>query len=101
MRGNETIILHPFVRKVRDVVEWDDDVSIEGCIPYPRTSSELDEGGTIIGENVFVPGDAGAAIKSTDNVTLRGVRYALDGKPGDLRKGGRRKGVLLILKAVQ
>lgn len=102
MRGAETIILHPRLPGGRDGAQnWGEDVEIKGVIPYPRTSSELDEGGTVIGENVFVPGDAGAAIKSTDNVTLRGVRYALDGKPGDYRKAGRRKGVILVLKGVQ
>jgi hypothetical protein len=102
MKGTEKILLHPRLPGGRDGAQsWGPDVEIAGVIPFPRTSTELDEGGTVIGENIFIPGDLGAAIKSTDNVTLRGVRYALDGKPGDYRKAGRRKGVLLILKGVQ
>jgi hypothetical protein len=103
MRASEDITLHPHLGKNREGVEsWGDAVVLkQAAIPWPRTSNDLDEGGTIIGENVFLPGDVGASIKSADQVTLRGQRYAIDGKPGDLRKGGRRKGILLNLKAVQ
>lgn len=101
MRGNETITVIPNTGKDREGVDtWGASYDIEGCIPWPRTSDELEQGGTVIGENVFVPA-GGEAIKAQDNVTLRDVRYAVDGKPGDLRKSGRRKGVLLVLKAIQ
>lgn len=102
-RAAEDITLHPNTGKSREGVQtWGPDVLLEAAaIPWPRTSNDLEEGGSIIGENVFIPGDRGAAIKASDQVTLRGVRYGIDGKPGDLRKAGRRKGVLLNLVAVQ
>lgn len=101
MRGNETITVIPNTGQDRDGVDtFGEPYDIEGCIPYPRPSDDLEEGGTIIGENVFVPAGA-EAVKSSDNVELRGTRYAVDGKPGDFRKSGRRKGILLILKAIQ
>lgn len=103
MRGNETITVHPHTGQDREGVDtWGDDYDVEGVIPWPRTSNELDRGGTVIGENIFVPAGAGGDdIEDLDNVTLRGIRYAVDGKPGDLRKSGRRKGLLVLLKAVQ
>lgn len=101
MRGNETITVFPHTGKDRDGIDsFGPSYDVPGCIPYPRTSDELAQGGTVIGENVFVP-TGGSAIKAQDNVTLRGTRYAVDGKPGDFRKSGRAKGVLVLLKAIQ
>lgn len=101
MRGNETITVFPHTGQDRDGIDtYGTEYDVEGCIPWPRTSDELSEGGTVIGENVFVPA-GGAAIKAQDNVVLREVRYAVDGKPGDFRKSGRAKGVLVLLKAIQ
>lgn len=101
MRGNETITVHPHTGQDREGVDtWGANYDVPGCIPWPRTSDELDEGGTVIGENVFVPA-GGAAIGEKDNVTLRGTRYAVDGKPGDFRKSGRAKGVLVLLKGIR
>jgi hypothetical protein len=102
VRGAEDVIVHPYAGKDREGVDsWGADVVLARAgIPYPRSSSDLEEGGTIVGENVFIPGDAGAAITSKDNITLRGVRYRIDGRPSDLRKSGRRKGVIVQLGAV-
>ena len=102
MIGQETITVHPHAGQDREGVDtWGVDYDVKGVIPWPRTSDELDQGGTIIGENVFIPPGPGEAIEDLDNVTLRGIRYAVDGKPGDLRKSGRKKGTLVLLKAVQ
>lgn len=102
MRGSEDVIVHPYGGKDRQGVDsWGADILLERAgIPYPRSSTDLEEGGTIIGENVFIPGDAGAAITSEDNITLRGVRYHIEGRPEDLRKSGRRKGILVQLGGV-
>lgn len=102
MRAAEDITVHPHAGQDREGVDsWGDDVVLErAAIPYPRSSDDLTEGGTIVGENVFVPGDRGAFIKSADNITLRGTRYRIEGRPEDLRKSGRRKGILVQLGAV-
>ena len=102
MRGSEDVIVHPYAGKDREGVDsWGTDVILEKAgIPYPRSSEDLEDGGTIVGENVFIPGDAGAAIKPQDNITLRGVRYRIEGRPADLRKAGRRKGILVQLGGV-
>jgi hypothetical protein len=104
MRGAETITVHPHTGQDWEGVDtYGTTYTVAGCIPWPRTSAELEEGGTVIGEHVWVPPVAGAnsTIKDKDNVTLRGIRYAVDGKPGDLRKAGRAKGLLVILKGIQ
>jgi hypothetical protein len=102
MMASEDIIVHPHAGKDREGVEtWAADVLLErAAIPYPRSSSDLEEGGTIVGENVWIPGDRGAFIRSVDNITLRGVRYRIEGQPADIRKAGRHKGVLVQLGAV-
>jgi hypothetical protein len=102
VRGAEDVIVHPYAGKDREGVDsWGADVLLERAgIPYPRSSDDLEEGGTIVGENVFIPGDIGATITSKDNITLRGVRYRVEGRPADLRKSGRRKGVLVQLGGV-
>lgn len=103
MRAAESITLHPHTGKDREGVDsWGADVVLENAaIPYPRTTEgDLQEGGTVVGENVWIPGDRGAAITSEDNITLRGVRYRIEGRPTDIRKAGRRKGVLVQLGAV-
>lgn len=102
MIAAEDIILHPNNGKDREGVDtWGADVLLErAAIPYPRTSDDLEEGGTIVGENVWIPGDRGATIKSEDNITLRGTRYRIEGRPADIRKAGRRKGVLVQLGGV-
>lgn len=99
MRGTETAIVHPSTGKDRNGVDtWGPNRTVEGVIPWPRTSAELDDGGTHIGENVLFP--PGSVVKNGDNVTLRGVRYAVDGRPGDLRLRGRKRGLLVLLKGV-
>lgn len=102
MRGSEDITVHPYAGKDREGVDsWGDDVILEkAAIPYPRSSDDLEEGGTIVGENVFIPGDAGEDITSEDNITLRGVRYRIEGRPADLRRNARRKGILVQLGGV-
>ena len=102
MIASEDIIVHPHTGKDREGVDtWGTDVVLaKAAIPYPRSSSDLEEGGTIVGENVWIPGDRGASIKSSDNITLRGVRYRIEGRPEDIRKAGRRKGVLVQLGAI-
>lgn len=102
MIASEDIIVHPHAGKDREGVDsWGADIPLEkAAIPYPRSSSDLDEGGTIVGENIWIPGDRGATIKSDDNITLRGTRYRIEGRPADIRKAGRRKGVLVQLGAI-
>ena len=103
MQAAEDIIWYANLGKDREGVDsWADPVTYErSAIPWPRTSAELDEGGTVIGENVWMPGSRGVDISAEDQIILRGVRYALDGKPGEIRKAGRIKGFLLTLKAIQ
>jgi hypothetical protein len=98
----EDITLHPHAGKDREGVDsWGADVVLtRAAIPYPRSSDDLAEGGTIVGENIWIPGDRGATIKSEDNITLRGTRYRIEGRPADIRKTGRRKGVLVQLGAI-
>lgn len=103
MRGSEDVTVHPYGGKDREGVDsWGADVLLaKAGIPYPRTTEgDLDDGATIVGENVFIPGDVGAAITSQDNITLRGTRYRIEGRPVDLRRGGRRKGILVQLGGV-
>lgn len=103
MRAVENIIVHPHTGKDREGVDtWGTDLVLEqAAIPYPRsTEGDLEDGGTIVGENVWIPGDRGATITSEDNITLRGVRYRIEGRPADIRKAGRRKGVLVQLGGV-
>lgn len=102
MIASEDITVHPHTGKDREGVDsWGADVVLErAAIPYPRSSDDLETGGTVVGENIWIPGDRGATIKSEDNITLRGVRYRIEGRPADIRKAGRRKGVLVQLGAI-
>src|ERR1043165_2473275 len=75
---------------------WGDDFDIAGVLAWPATSAELDDGGTITSD-IFIYTPKGAAeIKAVDNVTVRGVRYSVDGVPGSYADFG--KGTIVKLK---
>lgn len=60
----------------------DSDTTIRGVAVYPRESTELVQGGdlNIIGlVAVFKPA---ITLAATDELTVRGVRWAVDGDPG-------------------
>lgn len=101
MRGTETIKIFRGAKvDSLDSVDAGDEVAHHEephCIVWPRTSEELGKGTVIIeGENVFTP--PGADVLATDQVELRGVRYDVEGKPGDYRMRGRQRGLLVVLK---
>jgi len=56
---------------------------VDGCIVWPRTSSELVQGQdmVIVGLTLLAP--AGTTIQPTDQVKVAGVTYEVDGQPGD------------------
>jgi hypothetical protein len=60
----------------------DTDTTISGVAVYPRESTELVQGGdlNIVGlVAVFVPA---ITVAATDELTVRGTRWAIDGDPG-------------------
>ena len=101
MRGHETIVIKPAggLDDDGDPKAPGDPVTVEGCIIWPRRSSE-EQGGVIIeGYNVFIPpGNPGPT--ATDRVNARGKDWAVDGVPGEFKMGGRDKGILVVLKRV-
>lgn len=103
MRGTESIIIHrpSGTNRYGEQTGWTNR-TVLGCIIVPRTSSELDnrQVTTIVGVTVYAP--PGTNVKSTDQVTTRGVRWQVDGEPGDYRSaGGRRKVVAINLRRVE
>jgi hypothetical protein len=68
--------------------------TISGCKIWPRTSDELDAGGTVIdGLNIYVPPRADpaatdlvpVAITAKDRIVARGKEWEVDGVPGEFR----------------
>lgn len=106
MRGTETIVVHrPTVvfGRTGEVTTWAAPRAVKGCIIVPRTAGdELNDrqNTTIIGIVVYAP--PGTDVKATDEVTARGVRWRVDGEPGDYRSaGGQRKTVAVNLRRVE
>lgn len=106
MRGTEIIVVHrPSTERDRfgQAAGFLPDRPVRGCVIVPRTSSEdasqrTDQ--TIIGVTVYAPG--GTDIVATDQITARGVRWQVDGMPGDYRSaGGQRKAVAVNLRRVE
>lgn len=62
--------------------------SVDGCLFAPRSSNESsDFANTVItGAQLFGP--AGADIKATDQIQVRGVVYDVEGDVGDWGKAG-------------
>lgn len=77
---------------------YDDDRAVPGCIVWPRGSQETtDRANTVVvGLSVFAP--PGTDVQATDEVTVRGARWAVVGEPGDYRMGARQKGILIALE---
>lgn len=97
MKRKLIITVHPFIKKDRDGdPEFGDDFEIRGVLSWPAQSAELEDGGTITSDRfIFTPYNA-AEIKATDNVTVKGLRYSVDGVPGSYEDFG--KGTLIKLK---
>lgn len=77
------------------------ELEIPGCALAPRYSHEQTEPGrraVIEGLTLFTP--PGADILPGDNVTARGIRYLVDGEPGDWRSPytGINRGVEITLR---
>ena len=108
MKGNERVVIVRAATLDRhgDPLGPPTETIVEGCIIWPRTTSELnDRGVTVIeGENVFMPAGASVVLPN-DRMRLERVgvparTYDVDGQPADYRTHGRRKGVLVVLKKV-
>lgn len=106
MRGTEIIVVHrPTTQFTRtgEVTTWAPDRAVKGCVIVPRTAGDERndrQNTTIIGVAVYAP--PGTDVESTDEVTARGVRWRVDGEPGDYRSaGGQRKAVAVNLRRVE
>lgn len=107
MRGTETIVVHRPLAANRfgEAGGWEADREVTGCIIVPRSESGVDETTfrqqtTIVGVTVYAP--PFTDVEPTDQVTARGVRWQVDGEPGDYRSaGGRRKVVAIQLRRVE
>lgn len=89
MDGSQTIQVKPYVsRDSHGDVTYGDPFTVDGVIVWPRTSDELERGGTIIdGQNVYIqPGKPIPNAK--DQVIYDGKTYDIDGKPGEYPLGG-------------
>jgi hypothetical protein len=100
VRGTETVVV---VRGTRRDDLDDSEASapaeheIPNCIIWPRVSEEEGKGQVVLeGENVFTPPDAD--VLASDKIRVRGVLYDVEGKPGDYRMKGRKKGLLVVCK---
>lgn len=103
MRGNEVIKVlgrKPQVDRLdEDTVQAGASHQVDGCIIWPRTSTELGRGEIVIdGYNVFTPPNAD--VLASDNLVVRGVPQQVEGVPGDYRLHGRKKGLLVVTKSV-
>lgn len=73
-------------------------VTVQGCITWPRTSTEEGRGEVILdGLNVFLPPGAPQP-DPKGTVTARGTVWEIDGAPALWLKGGTEKGTTLVLK---
>lgn len=101
-KGNETItvVRKPRVDKLKPTSGVEQRFDIEGCIVWPRAAVEEGRGWIQkAGQNVFAP--AGSDIRPDDEVIVRGLRYSVEGIPGDFRsRRGKRKGLLVNLERV-
>lgn len=62
---------------------WADQVSIDGCVMWPRSSSELVQAQdtVLVGQNLLLPADA-PTIAPTQRIRVAGIVYEVDGEPG-------------------
>lgn len=103
MRGVETIDIYRKLESIDSMDDADEAGAVfhhqeTGCIPWPRTSTDLYKGEVIIdGQDIFIPAPV-VGVLETDEVEFRGRRYEIEGVPGDYRLRGRQRGVLLVLK---
>lgn len=71
---------------------------VEGCVVLPRTSLEEGKGWVVVdGRMVIAP--YGSDILASDQVSVDGVTWDVDGEPGDYEnKRGKPKATILYLK---
>lgn len=78
--------------------------TIKGCKIWPRTSDEIEAGGTVIdGLNIYIPPRADpaattetpVAIKANDRIVARGKEWDVDGVPGEYRPNSGVKTILM------
>ncbi len=77
-------------------------VEIIGCAVIPRTSTELVDGQNtvIVGSTLFAPG--GTDISASDEIEWPPGRFhEVEGEPGDYRKRGQSKAIVVALKRVR
>lgn len=89
MDGTQVIQIKPFVsRTSHGDVTYGPPVTVRDVIVWPRTSEELERGGTIIdGQNVYIqPGKPIPNAK--DQIVYDGKTYDIDGVPGEYPLGG-------------
>jgi hypothetical protein len=103
--GTETIFIVHEVPKDRhgdpllDSETVPDD-QVDGCITWPRTSTEEGRGEVILeGLNVFLPPDSPLP-GPKDQIRARAVLWDVDGAAGTYLKNGVEKGTLVALKKV-
>lgn len=105
MRGSETIVVHRSTGQNRfgESSGTDPDVFVRSCIILPRESTrEIDGRQSTVISGLVVYAPPGSDIRATDEVTARGVRWRVDGEPGDYRSaGGQRKTLAVNLERVQ
>lgn len=78
-------------------------VDVHGCVVWPRESSELAGGRDTVTSGLNVLAPPGTAVKATDQVTVDGVTYDVDGEPavwGPSPFTGTQAGVLVTLTRV-
>lgn len=89
MDGTQAIQIKPYVsRNSHGDVTYGTLIPVIDIIVWPRTSGELEQGGTIIdGQNVYIqPGKPIPNAK--DQVVYNGKTYDIDGVPGEYPLGG-------------
>lgn len=105
--GVETLVVHrpsSTLDRFGDPTSTEPDREVEGCaiVPRPAAGEDADPRSmtVIAGLQAFCPPDAD--IRATDQVTVRGRRYEVDGEPGDFRarRTGASKVLLVNLKRV-
>ncbi len=75
---------------------------ITGCAILPRSSTELVDGQNtvIVGSTLFAPG--GTDISASDEIEWPPGRFhEVEGEPGDYRKRGQSKAIVVALKRVR
>lgn len=62
-----------------------DETEVDGCVVWPRTTSEDDYGRHHVIEGITVAMPAGTDVRASDAVRVRGTTYQVAGQPGVFR----------------